>query len=378
MGAPALVFAMTGCRALAGGIAGANANALLALSALALERRSHLAVLSYLEADQDRPDFLPPEVAFLGFRGEKLRFVRAVLSLAVRRPLFCFDHVTLAPPLLPFAALGLVRSVILAHGSEAWKRVRTSSRWSLRVATLCLANSEFTARRIRERLPGLSVAACPLGLSPIFRLNESLPTSRRGPIELDAADGATRRLGQRVLLLVGRLDPREREKGHRQLIGLLPRLFGEFPDVQLVFPGPGADQESVRDLAQRTGVGAAVFLPGHVSVFLLERLYATCYAFVMPSRQEGFGLAYLEAMNYGKPCVGCHNQGAEEVIVEGETGFLVHDPDDQQELGDTLLKLLRNPALSQSLGSHGFRRLHERFTPRHHQQRLKEAIARVF
>ena len=60
--------------------------------------------------------------------------------------------------------------------------------------------------------------------------------------------------------------------------------------------------------------------------------------------QGGFGLVYLEAMNYAKPCVGCFGDGGEDVIVDGETGLLVHDPNDAQELQQVLIELLEDPA----------------------------------
>jgi hypothetical protein len=97
----------------------------------------------------------------------------------------------------------------------------------------------------------------------------------------------------------------------------------------------------------------------------------------MPSRQEGFGLVYLEAMNYGKPCVGCYDDGAEEVIVPGETGWLVRDPANQAELQDVLRSLLTDPAEAKARGTNGFHRLHERFTSQHHQERIIACLESV-
>lgn len=368
---------MTGCASVPGGIAAANQNVLRALCELAAEQGRPLTVVSYLETSSARPRFLPSWIPFRALGRRRTGYARVLLAAAARRPLFCFDHVTLALPVLPLAAAGLVRTVIFAHGSEAWKRLRRTSRWSFLSASLVLTNSDFTLRQMRQRLPGLVAAACPLGLTPDFPLHVAPPVPSAAPVYLEAADGVVRPVGARSLLLVGRLDPREREKGHRQLIALLPHLLAEFPDVQLVFPGPGDDREPLKAFAIEHSVAGAVFLPGLVPMDLLQQLYARCYAFVMPSRQEGFGLAYLEAMSYGKPCVGCFDQGAEDVIVHGQTGFLVRDPDDPAELAGVLRPLLRDPALARRLGKHGFRRLHERFTARHHQERVKEQVRRL-
>ena len=184
-------------------------------------------------------------------------------------------------------------------------------------------------------------------------------------------------LARQYLLLVARMDASEGEKGHRILIDVLPALLNEFPHLQVVFPGPGNDRQNIQRLAQRQGVASSVILPGFVSTETLRALYHHCYAFVMPSTQEGFGLAYLEAMNYAKPCVGSHDQGAEDIIVHGETGFLLHDPSNAQELLGVLRQLLRHPELAQKLGCAGFKRLQDDFTSHHYRQRLKGQIARV-
>ena len=151
---PALCFAMTGAQGLCGGIASANLNVLHALIELAQEQAVELTVLSYLENADDCPDFVPPWVRFQTFQGHKRRFVTRLLRAAVRRPLLCFDHVTLALPVLPLATAGILKTIILAHGSEAWKRVRRTSRWSLRHASLCLTNSQFTLNKMRHCMTG--------------------------------------------------------------------------------------------------------------------------------------------------------------------------------------------------------------------------------
>ena len=365
---------MTGAYGLCGGIATANRNVLQALADLAHEHDRPLTVLSLLEQPSDRPP-LPEGVSFQAFAGSKARFSLALLRTCARRPLICFDHVTLAIPVLPLAATGVVQTVILAHGSEAWKRVRRSSRLSFRYAALTLTNSEFTLRKMKSHLRRFRGAACPLGLSPEFGRNRAAHDSIARTIELEAADGRRYALGRRMLLLVARLDPREGGKGHAELLTVLPRLLRDFPDVQLVFPGPGAGREALAQQARQAGVAHALFLPGRVEGSTLEDLYRHCYAFVMPSRQEGFGLVYLEAMSHARPCVGCFDDGAEDVIVDGGTGRLIRDPRDEQELCGALRSLLEDPARAARFGEQGLQRLHTHFTAEHHRDRFRTALS---
>lgn len=365
---------MTGAYGIYGGIAAANRNVLLALKELAREHGAELVVLSLLETAAARPPFLPAPVRFEACAGSKRRFSLRLLRHSGRGTVICADHVRLAIPLLPLAAIGWQRTVIFTHGSEAWKRVRRGSRWALRSASLCVANSHFTLDKMRAVIPGVRGVACPLGLSPEFDLNASPPEAPVGRAEMEAADGTRHPLGDRMLLTVARMHPGEREKGHYALLDVLPRLLAVHPGVQLVFAGPGDDRETVAARARALGVGGRVFLPGYVPVDALQELYRRCYAFVMPSRQEGFGLVYLEAMNAAKPCVGCVDQGAQDIIVEDETGLLVRDPGDGESLFGVGARLLADPVRAAAWGRNGFARLHRCFTAAHHQARVKTAI----
>jgi phosphatidylinositol alpha-1,6-mannosyltransferase len=374
---PSLVFGMTGAYGLCGGIATANKNILHALVRLTERRGCALQVISLLEQDSDRPAVLPPQVGFRGCRGDKVAFSVALLRSAASRPTMCFDHVTLALPVLPLAAAGVVQTVVFGHGSEVGRRMKRFSRWSLRTANKVFTNSSFTLRNVRQYLHRFEGEACPLGLSPEFALNADGPEPAGEPLQLAAVDGQVRSLTDQVLLLVARMDSSEGQKGHAELISALAGIRSDFPKAQVVLPGPGDGRSAMAALVQQKGVADAVFLPGHVPLATLQALYRDCYAFVMPSRQEGFGLVYLEAMNYAKPCVGCYDDGAEEVIVPGETGWLVRDPANQAELQDVLRSLLSDAAEAKARGINGFRRLHERFTSQHHQERIIACLESV-
>ena len=373
-----LIFIMTGAYGISGGIATVNKNILHALLTLIENQTiSSLKILSFLESSQYRPSYLPELVTFKGFSGDKFLFTLALLNNISTNSLFIFDHVTLALPILPFSILKLVKTVIFAHGSESWKRLKLTNKWSFQSASLCLTNSDFTLRKMQSRFSAFKGSSCILGLSPDFKLNPQIPYGDNQPIFLEASDGCQYKLENQVLLLTARLHPGEREKGHYQLVRILPRLLEKFPTVQLVFPGDGDDRENLRMCAVKHSVASSVFLPGFVSMEMLETLYRCCYAFVMPSKQEGFGLVYLEAMNWAKPCVGCFDDGAEDVILHEKTGLLIHDPNNENELINVLTRLLENPVEAQSFGKAGFYRLRETFTSQQMQSRFCDAILEV-
>jgi phosphatidylinositol alpha-1,6-mannosyltransferase len=97
----------------------------------------------------------------------------------------------------------------------------------------------------------------------------------------------------------------------------------------------------------------------------------------MPSRNEGFGLVYLEAMAHGLPCVGSDEDAAREIIVDGETGYLVKQSD-QAALRDRLIGLLTDATLRRTLGLGGRARLAREFSYDRFSSRLGTALDAAF
>ena len=74
-----------------------------------------------------------------------------------------------------------------------------------------------------------------------------------------------------------------------------------------------------------------------------------CTVFALPSRYEGLGCVYLEAMSVGKPVIGCRGQGIAEIIQHGFQRFLV-GPDNERELTLAMAMLLRDEPRRRNLG----------------------------
>lgn len=367
MSAGPIVFCATGVTQMLGGIASANRNVLAALQALGRETGRPVITLVLSEPAGEDPDYR-------GFGQNRIAFALAAVNAAMGAALVVVDHVRLAAPILalPRALRGPV--AVCAHGSEATWRIRPSSVRAFARADLVLTNSHYTLARMAAYAPRFNGAACPLGLPPQFEMTAAPPPPSTAEIEMAAADGQVRRLGEQVLLLVARMDATEKEKGHRELIAALPSLNGKHPGAQLVFVGAGTDLEPLRTEAAASASAANIFLPGRMEAAQLERLYARAYAYVMPSRQEGFGLVYLEAMNYAKPCLACRDDGGGEVVIDGETGVLVDRQFSGSQLLDALDRLLVDPARARSYGEAGWRRLSAHYTSAAHQKRVADLL----
>ncbi len=132
---------------------------------------------------------------------------------------------------------------------------------------------------------------------------------------------STESTGQNQILFVGRMD--ERYKGQDELLDAVLLLRRRFPEVRLVFIGGGRNLDEWKREAGARELLDIVEFRGRVSDDDLCRAYESATVFAMPSRNEGFGLVYVEAMAYGLPCIGGDRDAAREVIAHGETGFCI-------------------------------------------------------
>jgi len=250
------------------------------------------------------------------------------------------------------------------YGLEAWRPLSWTRRRALSCATVRTTISAYTVARARTFNPGLP----PAEVVPLA-LEERPPAGAADPELLGRA-------GRGFFLTVGRLAAGERYKGHDELLAAMPRLLAAAPDARLVVAGDGDDRPRLEAKAAALGLEGRTLFAGFVSEATLAELYRRSAAFVMPSRGEGFGLVYLEAMRAGKACVAARGSAAEEVVADGETGLLV-DPASPAELAASLARLLAEPALGARLGEAGERRWRREFSAARYRARLAPLLDRL-
>ena len=177
--------------------------------------------------------------------------------------------------------------------------------------------------------------------------------------------GSGRGTGRTEVLFVGRLEPR---KGVDVLLACAPDLLARHGDLEITIAGddsvPTLDGSTMREHFERTApveVASRVRFLGPVDDDALLSLYARCAVVVVPSRYESFGLMLLEAMMFAKPVVAADVGGMREIVVEGETGYLV-PAGDPAALRAALEALLADPGLRDRLGAAGRRRYEEQYS----------------
>lgn len=158
---------------------------------------------------------------------------------------------------------------------------------------------------------------------------------------------------ERRIISVGNL---WKTKGIDTVLDALAELDGRnIRNWHYTVVGGGPERPALEALAAERGLGERVVFTGALlHAQAMEQIDASDI-FVLPSWSEAFGVAYLEAMACGKPAIGCHGQGAEDIIRDGQTGYLV-EAKNVSELADALATLITEPELCEKMGGLGKKR----------------------
>ncbi len=162
-------------------------------------------------------------------------------------------------------------------------------------------------------------------------------------------------------------------KGHDVLLRAVATLSSEFKELTLDIIGDGVERPRLQQLAHELQIPQRVRFLGRRSRAEVAEAMRRCTVFALPSRYEGLGCVYLEAMSSGKPVIGCRGQGIAEIIQQGSNGFLV-GPDNEKELALALGMLLRDESLRRRVGTAARDTILERLTL----ARQAEDLARIY
>ena len=290
----------------------------------------------------------------------KYRAIAAAAATRGRFGLAVIWHMDLLK-LLPLFRLGGARVVLILQGVEAWRQRRWPERSLLRRVDLFVSISDYTWQRFARANPGYANAphcTVPLGIGT------PLDGQVAGPGPTPAA------------LMISRLARAENYKGHRQMLDAWPLVLGRIPTAELWIAGDGDLRPDLERIAAERGLGKAVRFFGFVSEEQKRQLLEKSRCMAVPSRGEGFGLVYLEAMRLGRPCLVSTLDAGREVVDPPRHG-LAADPDDRAGLVDATCRLLTAGPEWQQWSTLARARYEQHYSARHYQQRLLSALADV-
>jgi phosphatidyl-myo-inositol dimannoside synthase len=262
--------------------------------------------------------------------------------------------------LLPFLRLHNAKVAVFLHGIEAWREQDAITRRLLRHVDLFLSNTEHTWRRFVAFNPDFANA-------PHQTVHLGIGQPCASPIEAPEHP---------AMLMIGRMLVGERYKGHNEVLAVWPEVVARHPRAQLWIVGPGPLRQELERRAKAQGLERSVRIYGQVSEEVKQDMLRRCQCLALPSRGEGFGLVYLEAMRMGRPCLISTLDGGREVVNPPEAG-LAADPENLSELTDAACRLLNAGAEWDAWSDRARRRYEGTFTAEHFQTRLLAALTEL-
>jgi glycosyltransferase involved in cell wall biosynthesis len=147
-------------------------------------------------------------------------------------------------------------------------------------------------------------------------------------------------------------------KGGKYLIEAIPLVVQAVPAVRFVVVGDGNEIGELKRSAKRLGVSKNLIFAGFHSD--IADCYAAMDISVLTSLSEGLSITLLESMSHGLPVVVTAVGGNPEVVIDGQTGFLV-PPKHPAAFASRVVALLQDPDLRQRMGEAGRQRIEEHF-----------------
>lgn len=267
-------------------------------------------------------------------KGSKLAYLLHCHKAAFRHRRFIYDFIGTARAHPQFGTLKRPYAVWM-HGIEAWYHLGRDKERILKEAELVLVNSHFTLNKFQEiHFPIENARVCHLATE------QDEPPA---PEEMPDFSGPP------TVLILGRQDKDDYYKGHKELIECWPEVVSAVPDARLVIAGGGDGLPLTRKLVAASPVAEQIEVLGFVAAGELAQQWRRAHVFAMPSRGEGFGLVYVEAMRHGLPVIASMQDAGQEVNQDNNTGYNI-DMKKTEELPEKLVSLLRDTELTQTLG----------------------------
>ena len=197
-----------------------------------------------------------------------------------------------------------------------------------------IANSEYTKNlAINSGIKKNKIVVINPGIDPAQELNKK---------SLEKVESLLKIKSPR-LITVSRFDKR---KNHEKIIMAIRNLKQIYPNIVYICIGYGEEEDNIKDLVKELDLSSQVMFFKDISVDLKNSLIAKSDIFVMPSvihksSVEGFGIAYVEAAQYGIPSLGGKDGGASDAINHDKTG-LICDGNNLDDIYSSLNSMIEN------------------------------------
>jgi len=285
-------------------------------------------------------NYVSPE-RFKTFRNNRIYFTLKAIRQSTKADVFILSHINLA-------VIGVIIKLInprckvwlFAHGIEVWRPLSAIKRYLLKCCDKVICVSKFTKEEVIKR-HNISPEICVV-------LNNMVDPAMEVPTEMTKPDYLRERYnlktGEPIIFTLTRLASTELYKGYEQVIDALSALKQKFPGIKYIISGKYdlPEKAKIQALIKHHNLEGQVILTGFIPEEELVDHFLLADVFVLPSKKEGFGIVFIEAMACGLPVICGNADGSIDAIRGGELGVAVN-ADDPTELRTAITARLETP-----------------------------------
>lgn len=301
-------------------------------------------------------------VNFIGFNGNKLKAIWHIIRRVNKQDILFYGHINLLPvAYLTYIVNRVRKTYFIIHGIDVWHRFSPIKRFVLKKFSY-LSVSNYTKDIFSEKN---NIDPAQIDIFPNCIYLEDDTSIHENPFDPAAFN----------LLTITRLSKGDNYKGVDNILKAVSLLKNEISNIKYTIVGKGDDTERLRLLVKELDIVEFVDFKGFVAD--IEPYFSHCDLFALPSKSEGFGIVYLEAMKYKKPVLAANSGGAVDVVIDNITGVLC-PYGDIGCLKEKILSIHNNVSFANQIGLKGYRQLIEKFTFTSYKNRLKKILEKYY
>jgi glycosyltransferase involved in cell wall biosynthesis len=295
-------------------------------------------VWSLYDQKSDLMEQYVPLENFRGFGHNRLLFSLKIIAQAYSYNVVVLTHINLALVGLVIKMINPGCKVLLvAHGIEVWRPLSTIKGSLLQKCDKIICVSRFTRQQIitLHRVDPDKCVVLNNAVDPFIKL----PKQFKKPAYLLERHGLTN--DDKIIFTLTRMAYTEQYKGYVQVINAIKSLKTRYPSIKYVLAGKYDEKEEtrVRKLINELALDKDIILTGFVNENELTDHFLLADVFVLPSKKEGFGIVFIEALLCGLPVISGNADGSTDAIRDGQLGRSVN-VDDLEELKEAMTTCL--------------------------------------
>jgi phosphatidyl-myo-inositol dimannoside synthase len=289
-----------------------------------------LSIYSMYDHNEEIIEKYFPASVFSGFGANKIKFVTNSIKTGIRQDIVILSHINLLSIGFLIKLISPKTKIILiAHGIEVWKSFSPLKKMMLNKCDMILPVSEFTKQTM--------VALNNFDESKLLVHNNCLDPFLPEPESKTKDQNLLERYGftikNKILLTLTRISDKEQYKGYDHVLYSVKTLINLYPDVRYLIVGKydALEKRRMDNIIAELGIKDYVVFAGFIPDEEIAAHFSLADVYVMPSKKEGFGIVFIEAMHYGVPVIAGNKDGSVDALASGSLGILV-DPDNQEEI----------------------------------------------